>query len=459
MDNRLIVVSVDSHAQTPPQQWAQYLEQRYHEHLPTLQDDNELYTGLMGMLSHRVTGSPEALATYDRDGAYQAGGYLGIWDPEVRLREMDREGIAGEFVYFGDHRAASMFHNVFNRKYAVELIDAGIRAYHRWAADTFGHQRDRVFLVGAGGTGVDLPALLDELGWIADHGFAGTFPPAFLTNPDLPPLFDAYWDPVWALCAERGLPLFVHAGYGQEQGRVLPIVERIKHEVDAAGGTETDLMGRLKAEVFTGEFFSDVSPRRPMWQLMLGGVFDRHPALRLVMTEVRSDWLPATLRHLDGVFERHRRDLPAKHSPTEYWHTHCITSLSFPHRAEVEMRHELGLQTLAFGRDYPHNESTWPNTKAWLRDAFIGVPENELRLILGENVIRVLGLDRARLAEVAARIGPTLEELTAGPPVDAELVGHFDLRGGYLKPAEGAAKIPIIDELVRADLAQAGITG
>jgi hypothetical protein len=132
-----------------------------------------------------------------------------------------------------------------------------------------------------------------------------------------------------------------------------------------------------------------------------------------------------------------------------------MTSLSFVHRSEVAMRHELGIETLSFGRDYPHNESTWPNTREWLRDAFAGVPENEVRLVLGENAIRVLGLDRARLAVIAADIGPSIAELQRdGTPVDPALIAHFDLRGGYLKPAEGDAKLPEVMNLVEDDVAK-----
>jgi hypothetical protein len=130
-----------------------------------------------------------------------------------------------------------------------------------------------------------------------------------------------------------------------------------------------------------------------------------------------------------------------------------MTSLSFVHRSEVAMRYELGVETLGFGRDYPHNEATWPNTLAWLRDALDGVPEGEMRLMLGENVIRFLDLDRARLAAIAEEVGPTYAELSSdAPAVDPELIEHFELRGGYLKPAEGGAKLPEVLSLVREDV-------
>jgi hypothetical protein len=205
---------------------------------------------------------------------------------------------------------------------------------------------------------------------------------------------------------------------------------------------------------FFQNFLNNVAPRRPMWQLMLGGVFDRHPNLKLVLTEIRLDWIPATLQHLDAVYERHRADLPAKRKPSEYWQTNCLAGASFIHKAEVEMRHDIGVETILFGRDFPHPEGTWPNTKDWLRHAFAGVPEDEVRLMLGENAVRFLRLDRERLAEIARRIGPTIDDITgSGPEIRPELITNFDERGGYLKPAEGGERLSAVDELVREDLA------
>jgi hypothetical protein len=187
-------------------------------------------------------------------------------------------------------------------------------------------------------------------------------------------------------------------------------------------------------------------------------VFDRHPGLKFMPTEIRLDWIPATLRHLDRVFDENRGDLPAQRKPSEYWSSNCMAGASFIHKAEVEMRHEIGIETILFGRDFPHPESTWPHTRDWLRDAFDGVPEDELRLMLGENAIRFLDLDRDRLAEIAKRIGPTIQEIHAGGEVRPELIENFAMRGGYLKPPEGEAKLPLVDDLLRKDLVGLGIS-
>ena len=193
-----------------------------------------------------------------------------------------------------------------------------------------------------------------------------------------------------------------------------------------------------------------------MWQMMYGGVFDRHPGLRLVMTEIRLDWIPTNLAYLDSLFDEHRAEVPAKRRPSEYWRENCLAGASFVHKVEVEMRHEIGVETILFGRDYPHPESTWPNTMDWLRDAFAGVPENELRAMLGENAIRFFGLDRDVLAAIAEKIGPTVQDITGGVSVDPELVAMFDGRSGYLKPAEGDARIPEIAPMLTNDLAGVG---
>ena len=178
----------------------------------------------------------------------------------------------------------------------------------------------------------------------------------------------------------------------------------------------------------------------------------------MVLTEIRLDWIPATLAHLDAIWEKNRDVLPAKRPPSEYWADNCLAGASFIHKAEVEQRHRLGVETILFGRDFPHQEATWPHTKQWLRDAFAGVPEDEMRLMLGGNGIRFFGLDEARLAAIAKRIGPTVEDILGGDAVDRDMIDSFAARGGYLKPYEGDEKLADLDKLLLDDLAALGGT-
>jgi predicted TIM-barrel fold metal-dependent hydrolase len=445
---KLIVVSGDSHATPPPEVWPQYLGAEYQDLLPGIHEDNNRYTELHGIFANF---SPEVLEVIDAEGAWASGGYLGAWDADRRLAEMDREGVAAEMVYSGDPRAIRPLSPMY-RHYPQDVVAGGVRAYHRWAADTFGKAKDRILLVGDPATGTDMDAMLAELEWIADHGFVGAYPPGYVARPELPALYDEYFEPFWSRMEELGLTLVIHAGYGTEQCEFLSKIEGLKRNMEAEG--RHDLLSEIinNAEGF---FSLDLRPRQAMWQMMLGGVFDRHPKLRLVMTEVRGDWLPATLAHLDAAYERARADLPAKQKPSEYWQERCLVSLSFVHKSEVAMRRQIGVETIFFGRDYPHAEGTWPNTSDWLSDAFAGVPDDELRLMLGENAVRVMGLDRAKLAAVAARIGPTVDDITGRTPrLDARLLANWDARGGYLKPPEQVDP-DAVDALLGQDVALA----
>jgi len=156
------------------------------------------------------------------------------------------------------------------------------------------------------------------------------------------------------------------------------------------------------------------------------------------------------------VYEDHRADLPGKSRPSEYWPTNCVAGLSFMHRSEVEMRDEIGVDTINFGRDYPHTEGTWPNTADYLGALFSGVPESDVRKMLGENAIRFLGLDRSNLSAVAEQVGFTIDDITGAPAVDAALLDHLGDRCGFAKPAEGASRIHEIEDLVRDDVSAIG---
>ena len=115
----------------------------------------------------------------------------------------------------------------------------------------------------------------------------------------------------------------------------------------------------------------------------------------------------------------------------------------------MALRHDIGAGEMAFGRDYPHAEGTWPNTFDYLRDLFAGIAEDDVRHILGGNAIRFFGLDAATLDAIAERIGPSFQQITGGADdIDPALIAHFDARSGYLKPAEEGTRLQELDELL-----------
>jgi predicted TIM-barrel fold metal-dependent hydrolase len=464
MGDKVIIVSCDSHAGVPKELWPEYLPERFHGLLEQLHKDNdEIYPRAIYCIGKKVGGGEAANAEHQ---AAQRDDWQGLYDPVLRLADMDREGIAAEQIYLGDSRLGDMFHNVTGRDYGIEAWEAGAKGWNRYCADAFGFAPDRLLITGAIGPCVDMDAQIAELDWMADHNFVGVYGPGYLKHPGMPPLSDSYWDGFWAKCTERGLTMVVHAGFGTMVGTAFPQIEKMYDDVVAAAGTN-DLNAMLEhAGAISDDsvqFFNDflnknLDSRQPMWQMMLGGVFDRHPDLKLELSEIRLDWIPATLAHLDEIWKRNRGQVPAQRPPSEYWRENCLAGASFIHKVEVERRHELGVDTILFGRDFPHHESTWPHTKYFLRDAFAGVPEDEIRSMLGENGIRFFGLDRERLAAIAKRIGPEIEEITGGDPVPQELIERFASSSGYLKPYEGDERLAGVDKMLVDDLAAVGGT-
>jgi hypothetical protein len=76
--------------------------------------------------------------------------------------------------------------------------------------------------------------------------------------------------------------------------------------------------------------------------------------------------------------------------------------------------------------------------------------------MLGENAIRFFGLDRSRLADIASRIGPSVDDVNGTvTDIQPDTRVTFEMRG-YFKPAEGDERIPRLDPLVRQDVARAG---
>jgi predicted TIM-barrel fold metal-dependent hydrolase len=450
--DKLLVFSGDGHAGAPVEAYREYLEPAYRDLLDDLIEENQLYMAVAGDPSRP---SPEALEVFDRRGAHTAGGEYGCWDLDVRLREIDADGVAGELIHSGHQNSTLPFYAIVNKPTSPEVRAAGARAYHRWLADFMAPAGGRLVGVAECGPCLDMDETVRELEFVASHGFVSVSLPGTTADDALPPLHDPHFAPYFAACEEMGLVLSIHAGFGLRQGVFFEFHSRVQEMM--AGNPDfmrdpdqaLEILSEAMSTAEDSPLQLDVTVRRPLWLLMAGGVFDRHPGLKLALTEVRADWVPATIAHLDARLAAGEVDM--KMTPSEYYRRHIVVAPSSIHRAEVEMRHEIGIDQLLFGADYPHWEGTWPNTRDWIRTAFDGVPVDEVRQILGGNAIAAYGLDARALEAVAARIGPSPDLLGEGP-ADAELVGHFHQRSGYSRPAD-PVDVDTLADVVQEDVA------
>ena len=335
----------------------------------------------------------------------------GHHDVHARIRDMDRDGVAAEVIYhFSTNGEPFPFVLNFAGGLANDPVDfelgaVGYKLYNRWLADFCSVEPERHIGLAYLPTW-DIEAATREVEWAREAGLgAVNFPPP--GRPGHLPYNHPDWEPFWAACASLGLSLNTHSSGAQ------PIDYN-------SGPGGTDLL------IYEGGGWLS---RRAVWWLIHGQVFERHPDLKLVITEQYEGWWLPTRRELDSVYDSFgvsfgRQSLPKR--PSEYMDDNVFLGASFmsTYQAEEACREGYAANVL-WGRDYPHAEGTWlyaedlddePVTRLSLRHVLSRVPAREARMMAGENAIRAYGLDATKLAEVATRIGALTPEELATPP-------------------------------------------
>ena len=329
----------------------------------------------------------------------------GLHDPHAFLRDMEAEGIAAQVIFAGGGNKESLpWSDGFNA--GDPNTDPALRAigghmWNEWLADFVSVAPQR--LLGVMQIPIwDIPAAIEEIQWGKERGLRAINFPA--PRPDYPDYNNDAYEPFWSAVEEVGLPLVCHV----------------------ASGTRPNVSGRGAFMIFATElqFYS----RRAFGQMAYGGVFDRHPGLRAGFVEQRAAWIPEHLRELDSCYLDARRSYSDKPDrlPSEYWRDNCFVGCSFMAHYEAELRHDIGMQTVLWGADYPHVEGTWQRTELALRKTFAGIPVDEVRAILGDNAVRIFDLDTDVLRPIADRIGFLPEQIDR-PLTPEEMPAHRGL--------------------------------
>jgi predicted TIM-barrel fold metal-dependent hydrolase len=315
-----------------------------------------------------------------------------------RLQVLEDQGIHAEVTLPGPVLAGGLSPAMYLGGHAatgLEVVWPAAHAYNRWLAD---------FCAAAPGRRAgcivldlhDLERAVEEIAWARNAGlFGGVMLPAMSVRSGLPGYADRYYDPLWSACEDYKMVVTLHTG---------------------ASGTATDTKYLYDKEHggYLGLYEVFVFTRRPLWFMVFGGVFDRHPRLQVAIVENGVQWLPSLVRDMEQFFDTHggapvRSFL--KERPGDYIRRHLWVGGSLMKRYEAEMRHEIGVDRLMWGADYPHLEGAAPIHREVLAHIFGGMPEDELRRILGGNAIDLWGFDGALLQAVADRVGPTVDDL------------------------------------------------
>ena len=143
------------------------------------------------------------------------------------------------------------------------------------------------------------------------------------------------------------------------------------------------------------------------------------PKLRYILTESGCAWAPAVMRHMDGMYLAWKagaigeidtsRDPALKELPSFYAKRNCWYGASFPSPDDVAGREVVGVDRILWGNDYPHYEGCYPYSRENMRFAFSDVPEDEVRMMLGENAAALYGFDLDALRSLGESLAITPE--------------------------------------------------
>ncbi|MDH5238838.1 MAG: amidohydrolase [Acidimicrobiia bacterium] len=398
MSKRQVLISTDGHAGADLLDYKPYLERRWHD---------EFDAWAATFRDAWVEENDQDRPANQRLGVASAGAPLN-WDGPLRLSHLDEQGIAAEVLFPNTsppfYPSGALTSPGPRTSEEFEQRFAGLRAHNRWMADFCSQEPDRwagfaqVFLD-------DVDAAIAEVRWAKEAGLKGVLLPADhvlkLSN-----LYYPHLDPLWAACAEVGLPIHRHASFPTES----------VHE----GGDASALVGMVETQFFS---------IRTLGHLILSGAFERHPDLVFVLTEITAAAeLPGYLARLDGLaglglgtgtpLYEHIKDALAvlQRKPSEYFATNCFVAGP---THDLRAAHDLGTPNLMWGADVPHAEGTSPYTLEVLRTTMSDLPADDITALLSTRAAEVYDLDLGRLEAVADRIGPTLDEITTPlPPED-----------------------------------------
>jgi predicted TIM-barrel fold metal-dependent hydrolase len=373
---RTWMISSDSHIIEPPDLWEGRIPPALGDRGPRVVSeadgdwwyvDGRKTMSFLGIQAgKRFEGDPDRLRTSGAFDEVRPAAY----DPASYLDENEHDGIWGSVIYPSQ---GLVLYSVPN----TEVVSAAMRGYNDWLAEFCGHDTSR--LKGIAMLNIDEPdEAVAELRRVHGLGLAGAMitvaPPAWR------PLRDPSLDPLWTAAAELRMPLSLHVG--TDRG-------------DPRGG---DAAFKLDVKNVPPSAFvnKDFQVRQAFADLILSGVLERHPDLRVGTVEHELAWIPFFLEQMDYTYtdrprrgEWHRFEDPSTR-PSDFFARQCFASFQ-EDAIGLRMRDVIGVGTLMWGSDYPHTESTFPRSREILTEILDGVDEDDVVRIVSTNAAELYG--------------------------------------------------------------------
>ena len=365
------IISADSHITEPHGTYTDYIDPAWRDRAPHIVNHEEhgdifVAEGMRPIKLGLVAAAgkqPEDI----RPGGLFEDIHRSGWDPAHRLADQERDGVSAEVLY---PTVGMMLCNLPD----LEYKDACFTAYNRWISEYCSVAPDR--LLGAGQTAAATPdAAIADLHAIAAAGLRGVMMPG---DPGESDYDQPEWDPFWAAAVEVGLPVSFHilttrnAGFrGSTMNAFLAIVRGIQ-----------DILGML----------------------VFGGVFERHPDLKVVCVEADAGWVPHYMYRMDQAYKRHRhhmRGAELAKLPSEYFAEHIYVTFQDDWTA-FQAADQMNWKRLMWANDFPHSDSTWPWSQELLDEQTEVLSAEQTRAILSTNCADLYSIDVAKLPVLAS---------------------------------------------------------
>jgi predicted TIM-barrel fold metal-dependent hydrolase len=290
----------------------------------------------------------------------------GGWDPKARLTEQDRDGVVAEVLY---PSIGMLLCNHPDADYKKACFDA----YNVWITEFQSAAPQR--LVGLGQTALrSVEEGVADLERIAELGLRGVMLPGVAGCHADGDYDHPRWDPFWRAAVELGLPLSFH---------ILTSGSDVLGASQFRGPKMNSFLGIIRG-------CQDI-----LGTLIYGGVFERHPNLKVVCVEADAGWAPHWMYRADHAFTRHRNWLDTdalSRMPSDYFRDNVYLTFQDDWVA-FHVTHLLNHERLMWANDHPHSDATWPDSQRVLAEHTADLDTDVRDAIVWRNCAALYGLD------------------------------------------------------------------
>jgi len=382
----MILVSVDDHVVEPPTMFDQHLSPKYKDVAPKVVqtdagDDVWRYEGqdLPNIGLNAVAGKPPA--EYGIEPTSFAEMRRGCWDIDQRIADMDANGVLGSMCFPSFPQFCGQ---LFSRTEDKQVALAMVQAYNDWHIDEWCGSYPGRFIPLSIPPIWDPQLMADEVHRVAAKGCRAV---TFSENPEKlgwPSYHSEHWDPFWRAVSDEGTVVCLHIGSSSQL-----TITSIEAPINVMISLQP--MNIVQAA-------SDI-----LWSR----VMTEFPDVTFALSEGGIGWIPYFLERCDYVYEHHQQwtgqDLPMR--PSELFRERFVTCF-IDDAAGVKNRYDVGLDKITWECDYPHSDSTWPDSPERLLRSLDRVPDAEIDAITHLNAMRLFHYDPfARIPREQCTVG------------------------------------------------------